>query len=192
VWNVEFTGLRNLFYALAMDGKRKYEDSATVIYVNPNNFAEIAVNVGSNTEFLEDYNTVWHPDQPYQIGSWGFVGESKETGTLRNILQTEDEPVFQTMREGLQAYKFDAPVGEYEIEMRFAEPKFKEIGQRIFDVKINGETKIEKLDLVKEAGFSTAFTKQFRVLAKENKGIEINFTAIKDLPIISGLRIRRL
>jgi hypothetical protein len=42
---------------------------------------------------------------------------------------SDDEPVFQTTHEGLKSYKFDAPDGEYEIELRFIEPKFKELGQ---------------------------------------------------------------
>lgn len=193
VWNVEFKDGQNLFYAMGLDGKKKVEDSAAVFYVNPNNFAEVAVNVGSNTEFLDENKVIWQADQPYQKSSWGFIGnDSKTTETLRNILNTEDEPIFQTIREGLSGYRFDAPDGEYEIELRFTEPKFKEIGQRVFDAKINGETKLEKLDLVKEVGMFTAFTKQFRVTAKNNDGIEISLPANKELPIISGVRIRRL
>jgi Malectin domain len=91
------------------------------------------------------------------------------------------------MREGLKTYKFDAPDGEYEIELRFTEPKFKEIGQRVFDIKINGEMKIEKLDLVKEAGMFSAFTKQLRVIAKNMNGIEISFTAHKEQPILTAI-----
>lgn len=192
-WDVEFKDGQNLFFATGMSGARKVEDSANVFYVNPNNFAEIAVNVGSNTEFWDANKVVWQADQAYQKGSWGYLGnDSKTTETLRNILKTEDEPVFQTMREGLRGYKFDAPNGEYEIELRFTEPKFKEIGQRIFDVKINSETKIEKLDLIKEVGMFTEFTRKFRVVAKNNQGIEVSFTTQKELPILSGLLIRRL
>lgn len=193
VWEVQFKDGQNLFYAMGLDSKRKVEDSANVFYVNPNDFNQFAVNIGSNTEFLDENKIIWQADQPYQKGGWGFIGnDSKTTDTLRNILKTEDEPVFQTMREGLQGYKFDAPDGEYEVELRFTEPKFKEIGQRIFDVKINGEMKIQNLDLVKEAGMFTAFTKKVRVNVKNNQGIEISLTAQKEKPILSGLLIRRL
>ncbi|HRH42269.1 MAG TPA: glycoside hydrolase family 2 TIM barrel-domain containing protein [Pyrinomonadaceae bacterium] len=193
VWNVEFKDGQNLFIAKGLDGKKNVEDSAAVNYVNPNNFAEIAVNVGSNTEFLDENKVIWQADQPYQKSSWGFIGnDSKMTETLRNILKTEEEPVFQTIREGLSGYRFDAPNGDYEVELRFVETKFTEVGKRIFDVKINGETKLEKLDLIKESKFMQAFTKQFRVTAKNNDGIEISFTANKEQPILSGLRIRRL
>jgi beta-galactosidase len=193
LWDVELKDGQNLFFAIGLSGTKKIEDSANVFYVKQNNFAEIAVNVGSNTEFLDQNKVVWQADQPYQKGSWGYLGDDTKTiETLRNILKTEDEPVFQTMREGLQGYKFDAPDGEYEVELRFTEPKFKEIGQRVFDVKINGETKVEKLDLVKEVGMFTEFARKFRVAAKNNQGIEISFTALKELPVLSGLLIRRL
>lgn len=195
-WNVELKDGVNKFRALPQD---KIEegylplDEVEIFYVNPNDFNEIAVNVGSNTEFLEYDNIVWQADQPYQKGSWGFIGnDSKTTDTLRNILNTDDEPVFQTIREGLSGYRFDALDGDYQVELRFVETKFTEVGKRIFDVKINGETKLEKLDLIKESEFMQAFTKQFRVTAKNNNGIEISFTANKEQPILSGLRIRRL
>lgn len=194
VWNVDFKEGKNTFFALEVVKEGRFKtDQTEVFYINPDNFAEIAVNVGSNTEFLDKDKTVWHSDQYYRKESWGFEANTSITmETLRNILETEDEPVFQTMREGLKSYKFDAPNGEYEIELRFAEPKFKEIGQRTFDVKINGETKIEKLDLVKEVGQFKAFTKQLRASAKDNKGIEISFTPEKDQPILSGIRIRKI
>lgn len=202
VWEVEFKDGVNLFEGRAArretaprggrDTEKNLIDKVEVFYVNPKDFSDLAVNIGSNTQFIDEEKTVWQADQPYQKGNWGFVGnDSKTVETLRNILKTEDEPVFQTMREGLKSYKFDAPDGEYEIEIRFVEPKFKEIGQRIFDVKINGETKIEKLDLVKEVGLFKAFSKRIGVTAKNMNGIEISFTTDKEQPILSGLRIIR-
>jgi beta-galactosidase len=193
VWHVNFNDGENRFYATGRDGNRKVQDSATVFYVNPHNSAEIAVNAGSHTEFVDESGAVWQADRPYKKGSWGFIGnDSQATETRQNIFRTGDEPVFQTMRERLTAYKFDVPDGEYEIELRFVEPTFKEIGQRVFQVNFS-EGRTLELDLVKKAGFLQALViKSVRASAKNNQGIEINFTADKEQPVISGLRIRRL
>jgi beta-galactosidase len=94
------------------------------------------------------------------------------------------------MQENLSAYRFDVADGVYEVELRFAETKFQKPGERVFDVKINGAVMLEKLDLVKETGFQRALTKKFKI--NTAGGILIEFSAIQDKPILSGVRIRRL
>lgn len=158
------------------------------------NSDEIAVNLGSNAQFIDEGKTVWLEDQPYKKGSFGFIGESapNQYGSQndRNVLGTEDDPLFQTMQENLSAYRFDVADGVYEVELKFAETKFQKPGERVFDVKINGAVMLEKLDLVKEIGFQRAFTRKFKVDAKG--GIVIELAASKDKSILSGARIRRL
>lgn len=161
-----------------------------LLSVNSN---DIAVNVGSNAQFIDESNTAWLEDVAYTKGGFGFIGtESKPIYGAppdRNILKTEQDPLFQTMQEGLTAYRFDVSNGVYEIELRFAETKFQQVGERVFDVKIIGQMFLENLDLVKEVGAFTAFTRKFKVNAKD--GITIDFTAIKGKPILSGVRLRR-
>ena len=78
---------------------------------------EIAVNVGSNCYFQSDASGLtWLPDQPYREGSWGYIG-GKAIQTQKEILLTSDVPLYQTMREGMQAYRFDVPIGSYEVEL---------------------------------------------------------------------------
>lgn len=155
---------------------------------------EIAVNVGSNAQFIDESQTVWLADQAYKPGSWGFTGADAKfiyaQPPDRNVLNTPDDPLFQTMQEGLAGYRFDVPDGPYEVELKFAETKATKPGERVFDVRINGQTFLEKLDLVKEVGFQQALTKRFRIDAKS--GINIEFTALQGKPVLSGVRLRRL
>lgn len=192
-WEVSLKDGKNIFDAQGFEGKNLLADNAEVFYKNPSDLSEIAVNVGSNAEFIDESGTVWQADQAFETGSWGFTGNnSKEISTGRNVFSSLDDPLFQTMREDLNGYKFDVADGDYEIELRFAEPKFQVIGERIFDVKINGQVVSVNLDLIEKVGFLQALTQKFCVSASGKQGIVIEFPAIKDKPIISGIRVKRI
>jgi beta-galactosidase len=194
-WDAVLRDGKNSFVARGVKDKLILTDSVNVDYqLVTVNSKEIAVNVGSNAQFIDESQTIWLADQPYQTGGWGFVGNNAPavygSQNDKNVLNTPDDPLFQTMQEGLTGYRFDVPAGDYEVELRFAETKFEQAGQRVFDVKINGQTLLEKLDLVKEIGWQYALTKRFQVTA--TSGIVIDFAPIQGKPILSGVRIRRL
>jgi beta-galactosidase len=194
-WDVSFLSGANFLKAEGSKDNVWHTDEVEVDYkLVTVNSPEIAVNVGSNAQFIDESNTVWLADLPYTKGSFGFIG-SAATAIYgappdRNVLGSEDDPLFQTMQEGLTAYRFDVSSGTYEVELRFAETKFQKVGERVFDVKINGNTLLEKLDLVKEIGFQRAFTRKFNVAAKD--GILVEFAASQGKAVLSGIRVRRL
>ena len=83
---------------------------------------ELAVNVGSHCFYTSAQSGLtWVPDQPYRPGSWGYLG-GREHSTQTEILGTEDGPLFQTLRRGIQGYRFDVPAGTYELELLLADP----------------------------------------------------------------------
>ena len=49
-------------------------------------------------------------------GSYGYIG-GKAVQTQTEIQQTDDCPLYQTMREQLEGYRFDVPAGTYELEL---------------------------------------------------------------------------
>lgn len=194
-WNVTFRDGVNSLQAQGAKDNVLQTDSVEVHYKLVNvNSNEIAVNVGSNAQFIDESKTVWLADQLYKQGNFGFIGNNAPavygSQNDKNVFGTDDDPLFQTMQENLTAYRFDVPAGVYEVELKFAETKFEKAGQRVFDVKINGQTLLEKLDLVKEVGFQFAFIRKFKVTAKD--GIVIDFTTYQGKPILSGVRIQRL
>lgn len=194
-WDVIFREGENILLAAGTQTGAKITDSVTINYEFVSvNSDEVAVNVGSNADFIDESKTIWLTDQPYKPGSFGFIGKNVKAiygaPPDRNVFGTEDDPLFQTMQENLTAYRFDVPAGAYEVELKFAETKFQKEGERIFDVKINNQNFLEKLDLVKEIGFQQAFTKKIQI--NTTGGIIIDFSAIKGKPILSGVRVRRL
>ncbi len=194
-WEATMRDGENSFVAKGVKDNAEIVDEAEIFYKFVSvNSDQIAVNVGSNADFIDDSKTIWLADQPYKRGGFGFVGDAAPivygSQNDRNILDTEDDPLFQTTRENFSAYRFDVPAGVYEVELKFAETRFDKAGQRVFDVFINRQKIIENLDLVKEIGAQRALTKKFQIGAAN--GIVIDFKATQGTPILSGVRIRRL
>ncbi|MGE4587250.1 MAG: malectin domain-containing carbohydrate-binding protein [Mangrovibacterium sp.] len=109
--------------------------------------------------------------------SWtdGYEGLPAFYGSQRQISDpvqgTLDWPLLQTFRYGRHklAWEFPVPDGEYEVELFFLEPWYGTgggldcSGWRLFDVALNGQTVLEKLDIWKEAGHDRMLKKRFRV-----------------------------
>lgn len=152
----------------------------------------LRINLGSNTQYLDDANEIWMDDRPYKNGSYGYVGgEPARLGIKSLITNTEYKPLFYTYLNGPKSYQFDVPDGRYEVELAFTEPDDIEKGKRVFDVSINGETVIGNLDLAAENGFAVAVKKAFETKANKGKGIQIEFRAKAGKPVLSGIKITR-
>jgi len=156
-------------------------------------FTELAVNVGSNAQFIDQSGTVWEADQPYRAGGWGYVGiNTKTAGTNKNVLNTLEDPLYQTMQQGLESYRFDVPNGEYEVELRFIEYEFSKPDQRVFDVLINREYLIRNLDLAKEYGVMQPVARRTYASVAGGKGLLVDFTPIIGSPILSAISVKRM
>ena len=156
-------------------------------------FTELAVNVGSNAQFIDQSGTVWEADQPYRSGGWGYVGvNTKTAGTNKNVLNTLEDPLYQTMQQGLESYRFDVPDGEYEIELRFLEPEFSKSGQRVFSVLVNGELILKGLDLANEYGSMQPMTWRANGRVSGGHGLIVDFAPVVSRPILSAIRVKRL
>ena len=173
---------------------------------------ELGVNVGSNCYFTDDQSGfTWVPDKAYTPGSWGYVGGTilrslpERIGIQLEIKGTRNIPLYQTMRKGLEAYKFDVPDGEYELVLSFAEPGanstfiLNDLGfnpnntkdNSVFSVSINGWQCISAMNLMDMYGAVTAVDKSFIVRVNHQKGITVGFTALKGATLLSAIKIRR-
>lgn len=194
VWETVLKDGKNTFTARGRIGGKSVTDSTVVNYkLVTVSSPEIAVNVGSNAQFIDGNKVIWLADQPYKAGSWGYTGKDIKTiysePPDRNVLGTLDDPLFQTMQENLASYRFDVPAGVYEIELLFAEMKFEKAGERVFSVKLNDKSVLENVDLARDLGPWKAVVKSLAYSG--NEGIRIDFVAVKGKPILSGIRIRR-
>ncbi|MCA9735211.1 MAG: beta galactosidase jelly roll domain-containing protein [Deferribacteres bacterium] len=155
-------------------------------------YAEIAVNVGSDGQFIDATQMVWQNDRPFVDGAFGYEGgEPRPISGSKLVLGTENEPVYQTYREGIHSYSFHVPQGCYEVELCFAEFVHQSAGERMMDIFINGNPAWKGLDLVRDYGYLQAACRKFEVESGNSKRIEIKFVPNKGKTILNGVCIRK-
>lgn len=174
----------------------------------------ITVNVGTHVNFKDFLSDeVWLSDQPYSVGGFGYVGgnvfqpsSTKFQGTSFNIKGTQNNPLFQTMRESIEAYKFDVSEGEYRVTLYLTGPNSKAsveniynlssaaiekvAGIRDFDIKINGKLAKENLNLARDYGALRAVTLAYDV--STTQGVIIEFTAQAGKTVLSAIKLEKL
>jgi beta-galactosidase len=169
-------------------------------------FRELAVNVGSNAQYFDATGPVWLEDRAYTPGSFGYVG-GKEALMAREIVITDTKrtPLFVTYRAGLDAYKFDVPDGDYELELLFAEPggvqgtvvaggalpPGEAPGAHAFGVLVNGRTVLERLDLATRRNVAPARPITAEVSAANGSGVVVTFKPIVGQPVLNAIHIRK-
>lgn len=182
------------------------------------NFESINVMLGSKRHFVEnDKSIVWLPEKQYSKGSWGYLGGEPYRKFTRdsfipasdlNILNTNIDPVFQTMRVGINSFKLDVPDGEYTVSLYFAElmtqnnlqlaynlgnDPLADIhqGERSFSVNINGRNVLRNLNLAKTYGEQVSVVKKFVITVSSGNGISIDFIEDKNRAILNAIRVYR-
>lgn len=120
VFDVPFHAGSNVLVARAEGVEDAHVVKADIIPTDlgscPDNLL-LAVNVGSNCYFTSDASgQTWVPDREYRKGSWGHVGGKART-TTSEVAATTDGPLYQSMLTDMEAYRFDVPDGNYEVEL---------------------------------------------------------------------------
>jgi beta-galactosidase len=175
---------------------------------------DLSINVGTYVNYEDPVTKeIWISDQQYEPGGFGYVGgevyqksAAKFQGTASDIQGTGNDPLFQTMREGIEVYKFDVEAGTYRVTLLFAEPEFnaseeniynlntseekKPEGVRTFDVKINGKIVSEDLNLARDYGRIRAVEISYRV--KTERGISVEFSENAGRSLLSGIKLEKL
>ncbi len=141
--------------------------------------------------FTDGFGRVWQPDQYFDGGT---VVELLHQA----IAGTREPRLFQSRRQG--QFRYDIPVkdGDYELRLYFAETLFGETntagyggeGSRAFVIQINGKTVTSRLDVVGEAGTSTADVKVYRDVTPASDGrIHISFASLVGVPFLNAIEI---
>lgn len=172
---------------------------------HPLGTTELAVNVGSDCFFTSDQSQLtWVPDQPYTPGSWGYIGGTPYT-TQSEIHGTADCPLFQTLRRDIEGYRFDLPMGRYEVELLFADP-FASVEQSayllgrggesqeraaLFTIRCNGKPLMSRYAPSAMSGHLFAQRVKHIVQVHE-QGIYLQFDAIQGSRLLNAIKIRAL
>jgi len=148
----------------------------------------VRINCGSNLPFTDTEGKAWQPDRAYVENNFGYIDGSVYQ-TSDPIASTLNDPLYQTERWGLTAYRFDVPAGSYHIVLHFAEIYCKRKNQRLMNVLIEGKQALRRLDLIKEAGHDVAVSFVFSQVNVTDGFLDIQFEPIKEQPKISAIEI---
>lgn len=223
-WMVPFVHGRNRLRATATTPSgRTLRDTRTVrftyhapVLADPLvPFERLAVSAGAIVQYEDPEGTVWLEDRAYTPGSFGAVTTDFTAGFgwMKNnwVNGSEEDPLYQTYRKGMSAYRFDVPDGRYRVTLRFAEITSAgdiggdgtavpapdgavqvPVGWRVFDVSVNGTPVETGLDLVAKVGQHTPYDVTTTVTATGGAGIEIGFRATTNLAVVSGIDVRKV
>lgn len=214
-WKVNVRHGNNLFECRTIENSLTDVLNIDYHFINPTTFSnkfpgfKIHFNTGqSNTYFIDPKSKEqWIPDKPYLKDTWGYVGgeiwktwasaawNNIREGIHKPITNTENEPLFQTFVQGLQAWKADVPAGKYRVTILLAEPftenqRNKEA--RVMDIILNGQMWIKQLDMAKEYGVHTAIILDKEIIVKGDEGLTIGFTSISGKTLMNGVSIEKL
>ena len=91
-----------------------------------------------------------------------FEGGSTQV-SAHTIANTADGTLYNTWRWGNFAYRIPVANGRYEVYLHFAETYNTAVGQRRFNVSVQGTPRLQEFDIAAEAGFDTALVKRYDV-----------------------------
>ena len=111
-------------------------------------------------------------------------------GSDQPISITDNDPLFQTQRQGIERIDFDLAPGNYRINFLFAELEKKEIGERIFSIMINGKTLLPNIDLMKQHGRFQAVEKSADIYL-DSPDLIIEFLPKAGEAVLNGIQISR-
>lgn len=185
-YRVPLTDGENCLEALCYsDGRKAAMDGAKISLkgVSPvleDDFTELNVLLGSSRSYTDPATGVcWIPEKEYQPGGWGYVGGKPMTvrnwaGTLPasdiSILRTDNDPLYQTQRVGLDGFRADVPEGKYAVTLIWADltkAKYETLANNLgndviheesddtFSVSVNGQTIYPDLDIRRTVGRQT-------------------------------------
>ncbi|HXU07141.1 MAG TPA: glycoside hydrolase family 2 TIM barrel-domain containing protein [Polyangia bacterium] len=105
---------------------------------------------------------------------------------------TDDPQLYDNFRHGTFSYFVPLPDGSYSVTLGFLEPtKTTDVGNRLFDVVANGDTKIAQLDVLKAAGaYRRALTRTFTATAAGGV-LRLDFRPLRGEAVVSNIMIKR-
>jgi hypothetical protein len=124
---------------------------------------------------------------------FGWVGRSDTQKTKSAIAGTDEDGLYQDLREGATGYKFTVPEGIYLVELDFAEFKAKKALERVFGVNLEGEEVIASLDVFKQAGGKNTALQRTFVVTVTDGVLDIDFLMPKGhKSIVNGILVTEL
>jgi hypothetical protein len=103
------------------------------------------------------------------------------------IANTDDAPLYQTCRYGLEGYNLKLPNGRYRVTLKFCEPHFDAANERIGNFTLQDKTVVEGLDIFARVGKFAALDLAFDDIEVTDGWLRLKVDARTSLPCISAI-----
>ncbi|MFI5385791.1 MAG: malectin domain-containing carbohydrate-binding protein [Fimbriimonadales bacterium] len=103
------------------------------------------------------------------------------------VTGTDEQPVYQTVRYNMEGYDITAPNGAYTVTLKFNEPAYSQSGKRVFGVKLQGRTVVDRLDMFARVGQNHALDFTFNDVGVQDGHLRIDFIKEVEFPCIAGI-----
>jgi hypothetical protein len=123
----------------------------------------------------------------YKVDQFASAGTTQVVTDAINGV-TEDT-LYQSERYGNFRYEIPVSNATYTVVMHFAELYHSAAGSRVFDVAVEGQTKIDNLDIFSLVGRTTAYKYVAQNVVVSDKSLTIDLSATIDNATISGIAI---
>jgi hypothetical protein len=191
----------NTAYVLDFAANASASGAIVVEYVNVKDTAQ-----SNGLEILAASGSSPPPEtKVYQINAGGgAVGTysadklftSGTTYSANNAINTSaanaaPAAAYQSERYGNHSYNLNGltPNAAYTVRLHFAEIYYTQVGQRYFNVQINGTQVLSNLDLVAVAGANTAYVRDFPTTANASGAIVVSYVNVKDTAKSSAIEV---
>ena len=116
-----------------------------------------------------------------------FAAGSTHTANV-SINSSADPALYQSERNGNFSYAFPVANGPYTVVLHFAEIYWSQVGQRVFDVALEGTAQLSNYDIVRKVGAQTATTETLPVTVKDGT-LNLAFTSRVDQAKVSAIEV---
>ncbi len=151
------------------------------------------VNCGASQPYTDQEGNVWLADQTFKPGAdWGAIGGQTVKRWGITIEGTPAPELYLYERYNMAGYRFHVPEGKYCVRLHFAETwdGVTGPGERVFSVKVNGQTVLEDFDPYEAAGgFAKPVVKSVPCVEVEDGTLNITFDANVQNPEINAIEI---
>lgn len=136
------------------------------------------------TPTLDARRRVWTA-RTLGFGTW----DREDRLGSRDVLSTDDDAIYRVTAPRIAWYRHTVPAaGTYRLTLHFVEDYWRQPGQRVFDVSVEGRPLVRGLDLAARVGFGHAYTVTADVPVQDGR-LDVAFTPRKGNAILSAVEV---
>ncbi len=149
------------------------------------------VNVNGAT-FIDSAGLSWAADKAFATGSWGYSTAGSAKSYTTAVAGTDEDPLYQKLREIAGEYRFTVPNGTYQVTLKFAEFAASKSTDRPMVIQLEGATVENPLNVWSLVGKAVALDRTYTVTVSDGL---LNITFVKGSgarynPMISAIAVQ--